>query len=371
MTELVYYEDAYVKSIEATVTAVDGNAVILDKTIFYPECGGQPGDRGCLGPYIIKDTQKGKDGTPLHIVEGRLPAAGEKLLLSLDWDHRYKYMKEHSAQHLISAVMFNEFSINTVAVHQGDKFLTIETDKSEIEDAVLLAIEDSVNLHVREGHRIYQTEVDHKSAENLNMRRSIKVDGDVKLVYIDGIDVVACGGVHAGNTRELGEIHYYGKEQIRGHVRTIWCVSGEAVADRRDNERALREACRLLSSTRDSLPSDIERLIAINNELKHSVRALSSKAAEREYSEASAVSSSLIAFSSELPLELFPDYLDPGREIFIVNGSAFLYQGTKDRFLRLKEALSLKGGGRDTLFRGSFTGSSDEVLHSAEAVLRD
>ena len=369
MTELLYYTDGYMKSIEATVTAIADNAIILDKTIFYPECGGQPGDIGTFGPYKIIDTRKGEDGTPLHIVEGAMPAIGDGFTLTLDWEHRYKYMKEHSAQHLISATLFNEFSIGTVSVHQGERILTIETDKAEIADELLLKAEDSVNSHVREGVRIYQREVDHESAESLNMRRSIKVDGDVKLVYIEGIDVVACGGVHVANTREIGEVHYKGQELIRGHVRTIWTVSDEAVAERRESERIIKEACRLLSSKKETLTSEIERLLSLNNELKHQIKALSEAAAIRELRDNETDSDGAILFRTELPLDLFQSILTPGLEVFIAGDGTFLYQGTKEMFLILKEKLSLRGGGKSTMFRGSYSFSGD-IISAASDILR-
>lgn len=367
MTELLYYKDAYLKECEAAVTEVRDNGIILDKTIFYPECGGQPGDKGSFGEYAIKDTIKLEDGTPLHVIDGEKPEVGTRLSLKLDWNHRYKYMKEHSAQHLLSATLFHEFGISTVAVHQGETILTIETDKSEIDDEVLLRVEDSANNHVREGLRIYQEEVDHKAAENLHMRRSIKVEGRVKLVFIEGLDVVACGGVHIANSKEIGEIHYAGKETIRGHVRTIWNVSREAVEERRENERALKNAYRLLSTSRDELGSAISHLLDENYQLKHKEKALEAKLAEKEL-----VSNgeNPIIFSTDVSLDAFMPLLKEGTEAFIVNVSdnTFLYYGEKSRFLLLKEKLNLRGGGKSVMFRGSFSG--DDILNKAEGILK-
>lgn len=370
MTELLYYKDGYLKSIDATVVDVRDDGIILDRTIFYPECGGQPGDRGTFGSFVIKDTQKDEEGEPLHLIDGDKPKVGERLNLKLDWSHRYKYMIEHSAQHLLSATLFKEFSISTVAVHQGEKILTIETDKDEIDDEVLLRVEDSANKHVREGLRIYQEEVDHKAAEELNMRRSIKVEGRVKLVFIENLDVVACGGVHIANTREIGEIHYYGKELIRGHVRTIWCVSDGAVEDRRENEMALKDAYKLLSATRESLSSSITRILDENAELKRRVKSLEEVAAKAEVDDAFSKDSKLIIFKSELSLDSFMHVLSGDIEAFIVNeeNKTFLYYGTKERFLMLKESLGLRGGGKSIIFRGSYM--IDSILDKARDILR-
>ena len=121
MTDLLYYKDPYLKETEATVVEIRNGMVVFDKTIFYPECGGQPGDRGSFGKWVISDTRKDKDGTPLHVIEGELPPLGTTETLSLDWDHRYFYMKEHTAQHLLSSLLYHMYSIGTVAVHQGEE----------------------------------------------------------------------------------------------------------------------------------------------------------------------------------------------------------------------------------------------------------
>ena len=86
MTERLYYQDAYLKEADATVIGIDGDAVMLDRTIFYPEVGGQPGDRGMIGPFRVVDTSKGEDGTPLHIVPGDKPVIGSAYRISLDWE---------------------------------------------------------------------------------------------------------------------------------------------------------------------------------------------------------------------------------------------------------------------------------------------
>lgn len=370
MTELLYYRDGYLKSVDARVIDVKADGIILDKTIFYPECGGQPGDRGTFGSFIIKDTQKSESGEPLHLIDGAKPNIGDTLTLTLDWAHRYKFMIEHSAQHLLSATLFRVFGIGTVAVHQGEKILTIETDKAEIDDDVLLKAEDIANVHVREGLRIYQEEVEHKEAEELHMRRSIKVEGRVKLVFIENLDVVACGGVHVSNSREIGEIHYLGKELIRGHVRTIWCVSDEAVEDRRENERALKGAYKLLSAARDTLSASISRVLDENIELKRKVKSLEEVAAKAEFNDAIANNGKLIIFKTELSLDAFMHLLSGDIEAFIVNecNRTFLYYGTRERFIALKERLSLRGGGKSLLFRGSY--SQDAILDKAEDILR-
>ena len=366
MTELLYYKDGYLKSTEATVTEIREGKVVFDKTIFYPECGGQPGDRGSFGDWKIIDTKKDKDGTPLHVIEGNLPEIGRKDELSLDWEHRYFYMKEHTAQHLLSALMFHEYGIGTVAVHQGEEILTIETDRSEIDDDVLLSLEEKAMDEIIRSHKVYQVDMDRKEAESLKMRRSIKVDDEsVKIVFISDLDAVACGGVHLSSTGEIKEICYRGKEQIRGRVRTIWSVGEKARKYRRENERAVKECGKLLSSDSHSLSSTLEKFLAEDLELKKECRELKQKVIELELKERK---ENPIVFESSVSISEAPEIVEKyskGKKIFILDGTnkrSFLFFGTKDDFEKIKKGCSLKGGGREPLFRGTILDADIERI---------
>lgn len=374
MTDLIYYRDAYVKSVEATVIELRKNGFVLDKTLFYPECGGQPGDRGTFGPYVIKDTQKEEDGTPLHIVEGdQLPSLGDSYTLTLDWNHRYQYMKEHTAQHLLSATMFHDFEIGTVAVHQGEEILTIETDRMDISEETLLQIEEHANSHINRNLKVWQSEMSHEEAEKLGMRRSIKVDGDVKVVFIENLDAVACGGVHLASTGEIGSVVYRGKEMIRGHVRTIWSCAEAAVGYRRTNEKAVKECMKLLSTDAVGMAGEIERLknelLETKRELKETKKILAEAEFQKKAGEAS-----VVIFSTSLSAE---DMLDAavavsGRQVFIAEEGekkGFLYYGNKDNFNKIKASGFVRGGGRDVIFRGTYSSSLEELLNLVQATL--
>ncbi len=371
MTDKLYYEDGYLSSVIARVVDVRKSGIILDRTVFYPEGGGQPGDRGSFGPYRIVDTVKDEDGNPLHIIEGDKPPVGFEAELSLDWEHRLFYMTEHSAQHLVSALLFSNHHIGTVAVHQGESFFTIETNIGEIEESILLETEAEANAAIRENHSIVQREMSHEEAENLGMRRSIKVEGRVKVVFIDGIDAVACGGVHLKSTGEIGEIQYVGSEKIRGHVRTIWKCGKLSVDYRHRNRAIVQYLSSLLSSDSDNLIQSAERLVDDNAELRRTVRNLERKIAVFEI-EKHKCSNSPIVFSSDVDIVAFEDVFDEDDSIvaFVVDGNGrFMFHGTKEGFDSLKSGLSIKGGGRGMLYRGSVSGNIDTVLEEARKLL--
>lgn len=250
----VYYEEPYLKSLEATVIAITDDGILLDKTICYPEGGGQSGDRGKVGGCTLLDTVKGEEGQILHKVENPTFAVGDTVLVELDWEHRYHYMQMHTAQHIASGIMHSHFSIETVSVHQGEKTLTIETDQDEISSQDCYVLEDLVNQSIREGHPLRYLVESHEQALKLKLRRSIKVKSEkVRLVLVEDVDITACGGLHLANTSEVVLFQYEGQEKLRGHIRLIFSVGEEALKRIRENRSLVDQLCSLHSAQSDTL----------------------------------------------------------------------------------------------------------------------
>jgi alanyl-tRNA synthetase len=153
-----------------------------------------------------------------------------------------------------SGLLFHHFSIGTVSVHQGERVLTIETDRKEIPLTVCYALEDLVNQSVREAKPVSYEVHTQQSAQALDLRRSIKVEGDgVRLVVVEDIDTVACGGLHVANTKEIDLFHYEGQEMIRGHVRLIFTIGAIAREEIRGKERIIEQLGALFSSPVEEL----------------------------------------------------------------------------------------------------------------------
>lgn len=370
-TDKLYYVDPYLRETEATVTAVTGGGFLLTRSVFYPECGGQRGDSGFFGEYRIVTTLKDGEGNPLHMTDGPLPSVGDTYTLSLDWDERFFGMVEHTAQHLLSSILYNSFKIGTLAVHQGTDEITIETDTSSIAEETLLSLEEEAVRLIGENRRVWSEDMTREKAEELGMRRSIKVDDDiVKVVFIEGQDAVACGGVHLSSLGQIGEIEYIGSDTIRSHCRTYWRVGKKARSYRRENVSAVLSASALLSSDRFTLTERVEHIIEENKNLRHALKALEKKAAEGEFNSHSDEECVVYSTGYDLDVLIEAACADRKRKIFITGPkNTFLYIGKKDDFNILRSALSLRGGGRDPLFRGTFNQSTDDALSSAKSLL--
>lgn len=369
----LYYEEPYLKETEATITAIEGNRVFFDKSIFYPEGGGQPGDIGTFGIYRIIDTQKAGEESAHIFNDTEGLKVGQKGVLKLDWEHRYAFMKRHSAQHLLSSVFFKTLGAGTLAVHLGDEYVTIELDRKDIEEKELLRVEEIANFLVRQSLKIEQKDLLRSEAEALHMRRSIKVSDEVvKVVFIECQDAVACGGVHLSNTNEIGEISFYDVEHIRGHVRTIWLIDSQAEKTRRENLSIVKELSTLLSAPREEIIDALKARLDEADGLKHSMRTLYSSMARKE---ALLISDDYSIHFTDLPLDEFRSVLsseNKRRDVLILRDGEkkeFLYIGDEGHFTELKKILSLKGGGRNGIYQGSFLEDCKAIAALAKGVI--
>lgn len=376
--EKLYYDDTYMRSCMCTAVKVvhtdKATEVITDRTVFYPECGGQPGDRGMLGPYEVLDTRKADDGSSVLILgKDSDIAEGSCHELVLDWDHRYKYMVMHTAQHLLSGTLYNLFGIGTVAVHLGQDYLTIEVGQESVSESRIDEVVSSANRAIAEGHRIVYHEMSHSDAEALGLRRSIKVEGDVRIVEIEGVDRIACGGVHVADTSEIRLVCCTSHEQIRGHMRLYFACGQDALDCAIRNQKVTGRLNSLLSCRTDELEAKVAGLVSANAELKSARSALEKKLSVLELranidkdgictmvlEEGSDIQGFAQAINACEDLALFVLCPDNGRTRWLIALKG-KYGGIDFNSLRstILARLSAKGGGRSPLFQG-VAGCSD------------
>jgi misacylated tRNA(Ala) deacylase len=210
MTGLLFQDDAYLRSCSATVVALHDTAVELDRTVFYPMGGGQPGDSGRLGGLRVADTRKSEDGERvLHVVEpgAALPRPGETLEAEIDWERRYRHMRLHTALHLLCAVVHAPVTGGRIGEDKAHIDFDIEMEKLVKDD-----IEARLNAFVaaaRDAHPRWISDAELDARPELVRTMSVappRGAGRVRLLEIDGVDLQACGGTHVANTREVGRL---------------------------------------------------------------------------------------------------------------------------------------------------------------------
>jgi misacylated tRNA(Ala) deacylase len=211
----LFREDAYLKSCDAIVTAVDEKGIRLNRTVFYPTGGGQPGDIGRLraadGTVIeIRDTLKGAaPGEIVHIpAEGAPTAApGMPVTVELDWERRHRLMRMHTCLHLLSSIISGEVTGGQVSDGKGRLDFNLP-DGSPDKDKIT----EELNRLIAEDHPTGTRWItDDEMAARPELVRTMSVKppmghGRVRLLEIDGVDLQPCGGTHVARTSEIGAV---------------------------------------------------------------------------------------------------------------------------------------------------------------------
>jgi misacylated tRNA(Ala) deacylase len=214
MTEELFREDATLTQCEATITAVDEGGVQLDRTVFYPQGGGQAGDRGELvlpdgSVLAIADTRKDKEsGEIVHVLATGQAAAqpGQRVIARIDAARRHRHMRFHTATHLLCALV--PHPVDGCSITADYARLDFHMSEPLDKDALTAGIARLVGEAHAVRHRwISEAELD----ANPQLVRSMSVQpprgsGRVRVLEIDGVDLQPCGGTHVGNTAEVGAV---------------------------------------------------------------------------------------------------------------------------------------------------------------------
>ena len=229
MQEKLYYKNSYQRECTARIlkheTDDKGLWLQLDQNLFYPGGGGQLPDKGQIAGIELQSVLE-DEGIIWHCIEKNAAVKeGDEIQVKIDWPARYQNMQQHSGQHLLSHVLW-ENGLKTVSVHLGENHTTIEVEGGFPDDELMLKVEDEANQLIRRAIPIKTFIADRKEAEALPLRKPAGDWDELRIVEINGMDYSACGGTHVNNTSEIGLIKYIGTEKIRGHARLKF-VTGE------------------------------------------------------------------------------------------------------------------------------------------------
>jgi misacylated tRNA(Ala) deacylase len=215
MTELLFRDDGYSRSCAAARVAVDARGIRLDRTVFYPTGGGQPGDSGVLrlaggATIAIVDTLKG-DGPDevIHVPAplAALPGSGAEVVAEIDWERRHRLMRMHTCLHLLCAVVPG--AVTGGSVGEGRGRLDFDVPSASLDKEAITA---ELNRLIAEGHAVAPRWIDDAElAARPELVRTMSVKpptgaGRVRLLEIDGVDLQPCGGTHVRNTAEIGPV---------------------------------------------------------------------------------------------------------------------------------------------------------------------
>lgn len=231
MTELLYLTDAYRREFGATVTAVDGARVALDRTAFYPTGGGQPHDTGTLAGRRVVDVRKEGD-VVWHSVEGEAPEVGATVECSVDWDRRHRLMRTHTAMHVLCGVIWNEWGKAVTGGNMEPLEARMDFEFDPLPEGFAAHVQDLVNAEIAADRPIEIAFLPRGVALKDDALIRTKVNlipesvQEIRVVDIVGLDKQADGGTHVRSTREIGRFEVVkteskgkGNKRIRVRVR--------------------------------------------------------------------------------------------------------------------------------------------------------
>jgi len=217
MTEKLYWDTPYETSFTAEVVSITPEGVILDKTLFYPQSGGQDCDKGRLEKeeliFKIESVSK-KEENIIHHISSKLKnkiQVGDLVSGEIDWNFRYGVMRAHSAQHILSALIKNKFDIDTAHATISFEDVSLQIAQTINDDQFNDVIKEFNRVCTIENHE-FQTKVVPRDEIDINekqIRGKIPEQGQVRLVELKNYDLICCGGTHVKNTSEIGPIFVY------------------------------------------------------------------------------------------------------------------------------------------------------------------
>ena len=325
-TERLYYQDSHLREFDAQVRSCapgkHGWDVVLDRTAFYPEGGGQPGDTGLLGGVRVTDTHE-RDGAVVHYCDAPLEV-GTQVHGEIDWQRRFDLMQQHSGEHLVSGIIHRRFGYENVGFHMGAEMITIDLS-GMLTPEQLEAIEAEANEAV---WRDLPTEITHPDPEALKTipyRSKKELTGDVRIVAFPGVDICACCGTHVSSTGEIGLIKLFSCEKFHDGVRIELLCGRRALAHLSALAAQNRQISGLLSAKPLETASAVRRTLDELSQQKLRAAGLEAR------------------------------ILDAQAEDYRGAGNVLLFEEdlTPDTLRRLADAITSRCGGRCAVFSGS------------------
>lgn len=375
-TEKLFYQDTYLKTFTATVVDCQarkqGYAIVLDRTCFYPEGGGQPGDQGTLNGVPVTDTHE-KDGLVLHYTDAPMEV-GTLVTGEIDWARRFDLMQQHSGEHMVSGVVHRIYGFDNVGFHMGADMITIDFSGILTEEQ-LLEVEREVNRRIWLDSEVKCWYPSPEELKDIPYRSKKELTGSVRIVEFPGADICACCGTHVRRTGEIGLVKLLTVQKFHSGVRVEMLAGGRAYEYLNDIVAQNRQVSQLLSAKVKETAKAVKNLAAELEEKKGQLFALESAQFEAKARELAGQGDVLVRMDNLSPdgvrrCAIAVQETCGGRAAVFSGDDETGYKyavGQKDGDLRawVKEfngALSGRGGGKPGFVQGSVSAKWDEIV---------
>lgn len=367
MTEKLYETNSHMDKFNATVLSCEksnnGYMVVLDKTAFFPEGGGQSADTGYLDKAAVTDVQI-KNGIIVHYTDLPL-TTGTSVNGRIDWKQRFIRMQNHSGEHIVSGIIHKKYGFNNVGFHMGNEDITLDID-GVLDREQLDEIEYEANLAVSKNIIVKTEYPSPEKLSALDYRSKLDITENVRIVTIDGYDMCACCAPHVKATGEIGIIKLLDFIHYKNGLRIHMLCGFSALADYKTKYRNNLEISNMLSSKRDETANAVARLLDENAKLKQEIHSLKKNYIKYKCACIEPTDNNICVFEENMDMNTLREYAN---EIIQKCGNicAAFSGNDKDGYIyvilsrsiplralskAINSAISGRGGGRDDILQG-------------------
>lgn len=386
MTEKLFWENAYETKFNSQVIAIKEEGIVLNKTLFYPESGNQVSDRGelIIRNLKFKVDMVSKDGEDIiHHISSDFKnkiKIGDKVVGEIDWDYRYGIMKAHTSQHIFSAVIKRKFDIDTVRANLNfeDVFLQLsqKIDYKQLKEILIEVNKICSNNNLKVNASIITSKEAVRISEKI--RSAIPDESKIRLMEIEDLDLVCCGGTHIKNTTEIGKVYLY---DFKKGTEIKYFIGNKGLLMSSTNNIALINLANNLNSPLEKINSLLNKRLELLNDMQEQQKELSSKLLELISKSPIRVinDTSLFYIDFNIDIKLLNKALDnfPQKSLIIVK-----FEGKKIRILSLSEEIDSnklldklivkyggKGGGNPKSSQGFLENMPDDIISEIESLV--
>ena len=373
-TTKLYDTDSYCSQFTAKVLLCEQNGenykVILDRTAFFPEGGGQYSDTGYLNNSKVLDVQI-ENGIIYHYCDTPLNI-NDNVIGKIDFNERFDKMQQHTGEHIISGIVNKLYGYNNTGFHLSDNIVTLDFDgtlnREQINNIEILA-----NECVHKNVSVSVSFPNENELNEINYRSKLDLTENVRLVTIEGYDVCACCAPHVSSTGQVGSIKLLECEKHKSGVRITIKCGMRAVLDYQDKYKNIQEISALLCAKQSDTADAVLLLQEENNKLKYNITGLKREICEMKLAQISNTNENVVFFENDMDAASLRFLADKGSQkcrIFaVVNRTETGTQlvccskqvDLKQNIDFFKEKLSLLGGGNNTMLQGKITADEKTV----------
>lgn len=375
-TKKLYENEAYKKEFEAEVVDCVENGthfdIVLNQTAFFPEGGGQGADTGWINEEEVIDVQI-KKGIVYHTV-ARAMEKGTKVQGKLNWELRFSNMQQHSGEHILSGIIHSKFGYDNVGFHMGSDVVTLDLngmltqeDIDEVEMATNEAIYENRKINI-----LYPTK---EELNHLDYRSKIEIEGQVRIVEVEGYDVCACCAPHVAFTGEIGLLKVVTWQKYKGGVRISILCGKRALEDFRTKQNMVSKISVNLSAKADTIVEAVEKLQKDMELMKQETAKLKETAMMSKINELSTDLRNVSMFEEEMDANVMRTAVNILTEKY--KGYCGIFTGNDNDGYRyivgssemdaremgnlLKDKFECRGGGSKLMIQGQIKGEKAEI----------